>query len=107
MQITTLSDKCQSTQMNLDNDYRVLAENSNDKFIFMQSLKLSSYPDSDKVTLLQLQFLPNPKIITASYLVGGTDFISNIGGSLGLALGISFFSVVDYLVQKLLNIRNT
>ena len=63
MQISTLSDKCQSTQMNLDNDYRFLAENSNDKFIFMQSLKLSSYPDSDNVTLLQLQFLPNPKII--------------------------------------------
>ena len=38
---------------------------------------------------------------TKSYLVDSIAFISNIGGGLGLALGISIFSVLDYITVRL------
>ena len=48
---------------------------------------------------------------TKSYLVDSIAFVSNIGGGLGLALGISIFSVLDYitvrLFDKIIGAKNT
>ena len=40
------------------------------------------------------------KTITKSYLVDGITLFSNIGGGLGLALGFSMYSVLEYIVEK-------
>ena len=40
---------------------------------------------------------------TKSYLVDTVGFISNIGGGLGLALGISIFSFLDYITVNILD----
>ena len=40
------------------------------------------------------------KTITKSYLVDGITLFSNIGGGLGLALGFSMYSVIDYIIEK-------
>ena len=40
---------------------------------------------------------------TKAYLVDGIALASNIGGGLGLALGISMFSLLDYVTQIILN----
>ena len=40
---------------------------------------------------------------TKAYLVDGTALASNIGGGLGLALGISMFSLLDYVTENVLD----
>ena len=40
---------------------------------------------------------------TKAYLVDGIALASNIGGGLGLALGISMFSLLDYVTQIFLD----
>ena len=58
--------------------------------------------DAEKATFLLLQYTTSGilKRNTKSYLVDTTDFITNIGGGLGLVLGISIYSVLDYITIK-------
>ena len=42
-----------------------------------------------------LGIMPFVKITTTNSLVGGTELVSNIGGGLGLVLGLSILSVMD------------
>ena len=58
--------------------------------------------DAENATFLLLQYTTSGilKRNTKSYLVDTTDFITNIGGGLGLVLGISIYSVLDYITIK-------
>ena len=49
-----------------------------------------------------LGIMPFVKITTTNSLVGGTGLVSNIGGGLGLALGLSILSVMDYFLEKII-----
>ena len=57
----------------------------------------------DKLTTVEIRSLSTIKTTTKSYLVDEIGLVSNIGGGLGLALGVSFFSVLDFIMTKLLD----
>ena len=56
---------------------------------------MALYPEVKNVSFIQLTIMPFVKITTTNSLVGGTELVSNIGGGLGLALGLSILSVMD------------
>ena len=57
----------------------------------------------DNLTTVEIRSLSTIKTTTKSYLVDEIGLVSNIGGGLGLALGVSFFSVLDFILTKLLD----
>ena len=62
---------------------------------------MALYPEVKNVSFIQLTITPFVKITTTNSLVGGTGLVSNIGGGLGLALGLSILSVMDYFLEKI------
>ena len=58
--------------------------------------------DLNSTTFVTIKYPSNGivKTITKSYLVDGITLFSNIGGGLGLALGFSMYSVIDYIIEK-------
>ena len=61
------------------------------------------YPEVKNVSFIQLTITPAfVKITTTNALVGGTELVSNIGGGLGLTLGLSILSVMDYFLEKII-----
>ena len=81
-----------------------MADNSNIKFLYKSNTLMEShgFTDTANTTYVQLKYLPNAKIVTKSYLVGDMELLSNIGGGLGLTLGLSIFSIIDDIIKKLL-----
>ena len=85
----------------MENPYQ-MKENSTDKFLsqhFKKHWNMSF--DYLQTKMIEFIFSPDMKTTTKSYLVDEIALISNIGGGLGLVLGISIFSVVDYIFEKL------
>ena len=60
-------------------------------------------PDNATTVLFKYAHGAVRKENTKSYLVDPVALVSNIGGSLGLALGISAFSILDYMTITLIN----
>ena len=60
-------------------------------------------PENATIVLFKYTHGAVRKENTKSYLVDPVALVSNIGGSLGLALGISVFSVLDYITIKSIN----
>ena len=58
--------------------------------------------DLNSTTFVTIKYPSNGIVttITKSYLVDGITLFSNIGGGLGLALGFSMYSVIDYIIEK-------
>ena len=58
--------------------------------------------DLNSTTFVTIKYPSNGivKTITKSYLVDGITLFSNIGGGLGLALGFSMYSLIDYIIEK-------
>ena len=63
---------------------------------------MALYSEVKNVSFIQLTITPFVKITTTNSLVGGTELVSNIGGGLGLALGLSILSVMDYFLEKII-----
>ena len=85
----------------MENPYQ-MKENSTDKYLgqhFKKHWNMSF--DYLQTKMIEFIFSPDMKTTTKSYLVDEIALISNIGGGLGLVLGISIFSVVDYILEKL------
>ena len=100
----TIPDKCRTTKVKSYPPPQVMADNSNIKFLYKSSTLMESHglTDTANTTLVQLKYLSKAKIVTKSYLVGDMELLSNIGGGLGLTLGLSIFSIIDDIIKKLL-----
>ena len=83
---------------------QVIADNSNIKFLYKSNTLMESHglTDTANTTFVQLKYLSKAKSVTKSYLVGDMELLSNIGGGLGLTLGLSIFSIIDDIIKKLL-----
>ena len=90
-------------------------ENSHETFIKEEALAHfgleSANEQKSNIILIAYKSDGLLKKNTKSYLVDSIAFVSNIGGGLGLALGISIFSVLDYitvrLFDKIIGAKNT
>ena len=100
----TIPDKCRTTKVKSYPPPQLMADNSNIKFLYKSNTLMEShgFTDTANTTYVQLKYLPNAKIVTKSYLVGDMELLSNIGGGLGLTLGLSIFSIIDDIIKKLL-----
>ena len=80
---------------------------SYDRMLFEQSMassaRLLPYYGNDNITLINFSYNPRTQTTITSYLVDDISFVSNIGGGLGLALGVSTFSVMDLILERILS----
>ena len=85
----------------------VVKHQSVDKMLFEQSMasksKLLPYYGNDNITVINFSYNPRAQTTTISYLVDDISFVSNLGGGLGLALGVSTFSVMDLILERILS----
>ena len=66
---------------------------------------MSGVTDPENAKFVMIRY-PSNGIIkreTKAYLVDGIALASNIGGGLGLALGVSMFSLLDYVTEFFLD----
>ena len=86
---------------------QIIKRNSIEEFVRSSIFAISSDAmkanfDLNSTTFVTIKYPSNGivKTITKSYLVDGITLFSNIGGGLGLALGFSMYSVIDYIIEK-------
>ena len=101
-----IPDSCQRRYLVL-NGVEHIVRDSTDHFL-LQNIGVESDPELDDVhedshSMVVIYFHDRGVMntITDSYLVDTISLISNIGGGLGLALGISVFSVLEYVLDKI------
>ena len=81
----------------------VIREGSHEQFIFLSSNPFAQTIRESGGSLVILKF-PQQGLIktsTKSYIVDWVAFISNIGGGLGLTLGISIFSGMEWIFDRI------
>ena len=87
----------------------MIEHNSIEKKLFQNSefarntMDSATYPNLSAITL---GYHTTLKTTTTSYLVDEIDVVSNLGGGLGLTLGISIFSVLDFILDWLIRRTN-
>ena len=61
------------------------------------------YDTDPNLSAITIGYYTTLKTTTTSYLVDEIDVVGNLGGGLGLTLGISIFSVLDYVLEWLIH----
>ena len=87
---------------------RLIKECFNAKKTTKYNIDIATETHKSKITGLMFRFQyisPRVEVQEERYIIGGTDFIGSVGGSLGLFLGFSFFTyssdLLEYIFQKL------
>ena len=102
----TITVPCSQSKIQKFSMYHMPQENSHQAFVKdnFNTLFGMEHGSSENATKVLFKYSHGAvlKENTKSYLVDPVALVSNIGGSLGLALGISVFSALDYITIKLI-----
>ena len=99
------SEKCH--RISIYHEIQALVEhNSIEKKLFQNSefaRKTIDYDNDPNLSAITIGYYTTLKTTTTSYLVDEIDVVGNLGGGLGLTLGISIFTVLDFVLEWLIH----